>query len=162
MFNAPQSDINVGWGFFYGIDAVLGSWGSGTLGQSDWTRYSRRRYAPTLSQLLAAPLTITVTAIIGIIVTSAGKDILGKTVWSPIEMLADLQELYHSSPRARAAVFFASLGTVSSQLAVSCPFFFSFFFFFQTSLSPYSLVYPSALSSTSFLGRNFAANADWI
>lgn len=28
--------------------------GGGTLGQSDWTRYANRPYAPTLSQLIAA------------------------------------------------------------------------------------------------------------
>jgi NCS1 family nucleobase:cation symporter-1 len=101
------------------FEAILGAWGAGTLGQSDWTRYANRKFAPTLSQLVAAPITISVTAIIGIIVTSAAKDVLGKIIWNPIYLLADLQEEYHSSPRSRAAVFFASLGLVSSQLAVS-------------------------------------------
>lgn len=99
--------------------AILGAWGAGTLGQSDWTRYANRKFAPTLSQLIAAPITIAVTAIIGIIVTSAAKDVLGEIIWNPIYLLADLQEEYHSSPRSRAGVFFASLGLVSSQLAVS-------------------------------------------
>lgn len=103
----------------FGITAILGAWGAGTLGQSDWTRYSRRRFAPTLSQLLAAPITITVTAIVGIVVTSAARDILGTVVWNPIYLLADIQEEYHSDPKVRAGVFFASLGLVSSQLAVS-------------------------------------------
>jgi NCS1 family nucleobase:cation symporter-1 len=102
----------------FGITAILGAWGAGTLGQSDWTRYSRRRFAPTLSQLVAAPVTITVTAIIGIVVTSAAKDILGTLVWNPIYLLADIQEEYHSDSKVRAGVFFASLGLVSSQLAV--------------------------------------------
>lgn len=101
--------------------AILGAWGAGTLGQSDWTRYANRKFAPTLSQLVAAPITIAVTAIIGIIVTSAAKDILGEIIWNPIYLLADLQEEYNSSPRSRAGVFFASLGLVSSQLAVSYP-----------------------------------------
>lgn len=102
----------------YGITAVLGAWGGGTIGQSDWTRYADRPVAPTLSQLLVAPLTITVTATIGIIVTSAATDVLGNMVWSPIDLLSQIQEFNHSSPRARAGVFFASLGIVSSQLMV--------------------------------------------
>ena len=118
MFNEPGTTDNVGWAFMFGITAILGSWGSGTLGQSDWTRYAKRRFAPTLSQLLAAPLMISVTATIGIIVTSASKDILGEIVWNPIYLLGDIQDHYHSSPRSRAGVFFASLGLVSSQLAV--------------------------------------------
>jgi NCS1 family nucleobase:cation symporter-1 len=103
----------------FGITAILGSWGSGTLGQSDWARYSKRRYAPTLSQLVACPLTIAITATIGIIVTSASNKIMGGDIqWNPIYLLADIQEYYHSSPRVRAGVFFASLGLVASQFSV--------------------------------------------
>lgn len=119
MFHQPGTADNVGWAFMFGITAILGAWGGGTLGQSDWTRYANRRYAPIFSQLIAAPITITVTAVIGIVVTSAAKDIVGEIIWNPIFLLATIQEEYHSSPRARAGVFFASLGIVSSQLAVS-------------------------------------------
>lgn len=119
MFHEPGSADNIGWAFMFGITAILGAWGAGTLGQSDWTRYASRRFAPTLSQLVAAPITISVTATIGIIVTSAARDILGGSIlWNPIYLLAELQEHYGSSPRSRAGVFFASLGLVSSQLAV--------------------------------------------
>ncbi|KAL1986896.1 hypothetical protein VTN96DRAFT_5313 [Rasamsonia emersonii] len=119
MFTTTPSTINPGWGIMYGITAILGAWGAGTLGQSDWTRYANRRFAPTLSQLVAAPVTIAVTAVVGIVVTSAANDLLGQVVWNPIYLLADIQEYYHSSGRARAGVFFASLGMVSTQLAIS-------------------------------------------
>lgn len=105
----------------YGISAILGAWGAGTLGQSDWTRYANRPLAPTLSQLIAAPVTISVTAIVGIVVTSAANDVLGEIMWNPIYLLAAIQEEYQSSARARAGVFFASVGMVATQLAV-CPF----------------------------------------
>lgn len=131
MFREPATAGNTGWAFMFGITAILGAWGAGTLGQSDWTRYASRRYAPTLSQLVAAPITISVTATIGIIVTSAARDILGGAIlWNPIYLLAELQEHYHSSPRSRAGAFFASLGLVSSQLAVCS---------FQRSYNPNSL-----------------------
>ncbi|KJR88478.1 nucleobase:cation symporter-1, NCS1 family [Sporothrix schenckii 1099-18] len=120
LFHEPGTAENKGWAFMFGITAILGSWGAGTLGQSDWTRYANRRYAPTVSQMIASPVTIAVTATIGIIVTSAAHDILGgDLVWNPIYLLADIQELYHSSPRARAGVFFASLGCVASQMSIS-------------------------------------------
>jgi NCS1 family nucleobase:cation symporter-1 len=119
MFSETQpSTLNVGWGVMYGITAILGAWGSGTLGQSDWTRYANRPMAPSLAQLVAAPVAITITALIGIIVTSAAQNVLGQVVWNPIYLLADIQEYYGSSPRARAGVFFASIGMVSTQLAV--------------------------------------------
>ncbi|KAL4915672.1 permease for cytosine/purines, uracil, thiamine, allantoin-domain-containing protein [Aspergillus aurantiobrunneus] len=120
LFHQPGSAPNTGWAFMFGITAIIGSWGSGTLGQSDWVRYSKRRYAPTLSQLVACPFTIAITATIGIIVTSASNKILGGEIqWNPIYLLADIQEHYRSSPRVRAGVFFASLGMVASQFSIS-------------------------------------------
>lgn len=119
MFHEPGTAPNLGWGFMFGITAILGAWGAGTLGQSDWTRYANRRFAPTLSQLVAAPLTIAITAIIGIIVASASRDVLGGDIeWNPIYLLAAVQEHYHSSPHVRAGVFFASMGCAASQLSV--------------------------------------------
>ena len=120
MFHEPATSPNVGWAFMFSITAVLGAWGGGTLGQSDWTRYAKYKTAPVPSQLLATPVTITVTAVIGIIVTSASRDVLGgELIWNPIYLLAAVQEKYHSSSGARAGVFFASLGLVASQLAIS-------------------------------------------
>ncbi|KAK7227519.1 hypothetical protein V2G26_015522 [Clonostachys chloroleuca] len=119
-FYQPASTPNVGWAFAFGITSILGSWGAGTLGQSDWTRYAKTKHAPIMSQLIASPMTITVTAIFGIIVTSASRDILGgKIIWSPIALLAEIQDHYDSSSGVRAAVFFASLGLVASQMSIS-------------------------------------------
>ncbi|GBE85495.1 permease for cytosine/purines, uracil, thiamine, allantoin-domain-containing protein [Sparassis latifolia] len=110
---------SIGWAMMFGITSVLGSWGGGTLGQSDWTRYANRPYAPTLSQLLAAPFCIIVCSIVGIIVTSCAKEITGRLIWEPFQLLAALQDFYHDSSRARAGVFFAGLGCVCAQLGIS-------------------------------------------
>lgn len=119
MFGEPATSRHVGWDFLFGVTAVLGAWGGGTIGQSDWTRYARRKYAPTVSQLLAAPATIAATAVVGIVVASASRDVLGSAVeWSPIHLLAAIQDHYRSSPGVRAAVFLASLGLIASQLLV--------------------------------------------
>ncbi|PHH92046.1 hypothetical protein CDD83_9164 [Cordyceps sp. RAO-2017] len=120
MFQQPASTPSVGWAFMFGITSILGAWGGGTLGQSDWTRYASRKRAPTLSQLVASPVTIAVTAIIGIVVTSASRDVLGGALeWNPIYLLARIQDHYQSSSGARAGVFFASAGLVCSQLSIS-------------------------------------------
>ncbi|KAI0734021.1 permease for cytosine/purines, uracil, thiamine, allantoin-domain-containing protein [Fomitopsis betulina] len=110
---------SIGWAMMFGITAILGSWGGGTLGQSDWTRYANRPYAPTLSQLIAAPFTIIVSATIGIIVTSCAQQILGELVWKPFQLLSALQDYYDDSRRARCGVFFAGLGCVCAQLGIS-------------------------------------------
>ncbi|KAJ7264760.1 permease for cytosine/purines, uracil, thiamine, allantoin-domain-containing protein [Mycena rebaudengoi] len=117
--NAEPAHGSVGWAMMFGITAVLGSWGGGTLGQSDWTRYAGQPYAPTLSQLVAAPFCIILCATVGIVVTSCGEQIFGALIWEPFALLAQIQEFYHDSSRVRAGVFFAGLGCVCAQLGIS-------------------------------------------
>ncbi|KJZ73336.1 hypothetical protein HIM_07340 [Hirsutella minnesotensis 3608] len=119
MFREPAAAPNVGWAFMFAITSVLGAWGGGALGQSDWTRYATRIHAPTVSQLVASPFTISVTAIIGIVVTSASRDILGVLQWNPIYLLASVQEHYGNSAGVRTGVFFAGAGLVCSQLSIA-------------------------------------------
>ncbi len=118
MFQQPSTAPNVGWAFLFGITSILGAWGGGTLGQSDWTRYAKTRHAPVPSQLVASPVTIAVTAVVGIIATSASHDILGEIIWNPIFLLAAILEHYQYSSGARAGVFFASIGLVAAQFSV--------------------------------------------
>ncbi|EJT99989.1 hypothetical protein DACRYDRAFT_90066 [Dacryopinax primogenitus] len=121
LFKSAATTDNVGWAIMYGITAMIGSWGAGCLGQSDWTRYANRRGAPTLSQLIFAPIFITITALIGVVVTSCTVEILGleTIIWNPIDLLPVIQQFYGNSSGARAAVFFASIGLVLSQLAIT-------------------------------------------
>ncbi|KII82781.1 hypothetical protein PLICRDRAFT_59623, partial [Plicaturopsis crispa FD-325 SS-3] len=74
LFHTPQTTPNVGWSVMFGITSILGSWGSSTLGQSDWTRYAETR--------------------IGVVVTSASSEVLGELYWNPIALLAEIQEHY--------------------------------------------------------------------
>ncbi|KAK7447423.1 hypothetical protein VKT23_014133 [Stygiomarasmius scandens] len=121
LFDQPGKPVHgsIGWSMMFGITSILGAWGGGTLGQSDWTRYANRPYAPTLSQIIAAPVTIIVTGVIGIIVTSCADQIIGEVVWQPFVLLGKIQDFYDGSPRARAGVFFAGLGCVCAQLGIS-------------------------------------------
>ncbi|KAH7910773.1 permease for cytosine/purines, uracil, thiamine, allantoin-domain-containing protein [Hygrophoropsis aurantiaca] len=111
LFQQASNPIHGGisWAMIFGINAVLGGWGGGTLGQSDWTRYANRPYAPTISQLFAAPFCIILCATIGIIVTSCAQEIIGELIWEPFLLLAALQAFY----------FFAGLGCVCAQLGIS-------------------------------------------
>ncbi|KXT06852.1 hypothetical protein AC578_7189 [Pseudocercospora eumusae] len=110
---------SVGWAMMFGIAGILGSWGGGTLGQSDWTRYANRPFAPIVAQTIMAPLAIFVCGTVGIIVTSCANGILGKTIWEPFVLLSAIQGHYNNSSRARAGVFFAGAGCVGAQLGIS-------------------------------------------
>ncbi|KAF9001638.1 hypothetical protein BDZ89DRAFT_1081664 [Hymenopellis radicata] len=112
LFKEPGNPAHgsIGWSMMFAITSVLGAWGGGTLGQSDWTRYANRP---------CKPVTIIVTAIVGIVVTSCGDQILGEVIWQPFSLLARIQDFYGESPRARVGVFFAGLGCVCAQLGIS-------------------------------------------
>ncbi|KAF8187864.1 permease for cytosine/purines, uracil, thiamine, allantoin-domain-containing protein [Mycena galopus ATCC 62051] len=103
--NAEPAHGSVGWAMMFGITAVLGSWAGGTLKQSDWTRYAGQPYAPTLSQLVAAPFCIILCATVGIVATSCREQIFGALIWEPFALLAQIQEFYHGSSRVRAGVY---------------------------------------------------------
>ncbi|KAL7422067.1 hypothetical protein Q5752_003842 [Cryptotrichosporon argae] len=121
LWNAPSTPLHgsQGWAMMFGIAGVLGSWGGGTLGQSDWTRYANRPKAPIIAQTIAAPIGIFICGTVGIIVTSCGNGVLGSTIWEPFELLYAIQGHYNNSPRARAGVFFAGAGCVGAQLGIS-------------------------------------------
>ncbi|WVQ82263.1 hypothetical protein IAT38_004391 [Cryptococcus sp. DSM 104549] len=119
LFHTPNTADSTSFSMMLGITSILGSWGSGTLGQSDWVRYSERRYYPMLSQLIAAPVMITACALTGVVVTSASSQILGEVVWQPVALLSAIQDYYHSSSGVRAAVFFAGFGCTCAQLSIN-------------------------------------------
>ncbi|KAK7946774.1 uncharacterized protein PG986_011095 [Apiospora aurea] len=105
------------WNAVYGLQSFLGAQASGCLGQSDWTRYARHPNSALFGQAVTAPIFIVVTAVCGIIITSAAATIYGEYIWNPLELLLTIQD--HSlSPVARAGTFFAGLGFLTDQLAL--------------------------------------------
>jgi len=119
LFHTVNTASSKSYSMMLGITSILASWGAGTIGQSDWVRYSKRRYYPMLSQLVAAPMMITCCALVGVVVTSASSKILGEIYWSPITLLSQVQEYYNSSSGVRAAVVFAGAGITFAQLAIN-------------------------------------------
>lgn len=128
MDNSPSmatgsGNSAVSYAMMLGITSILSSWGSGTIGQSDWVRYSHRRHYPLLSQLVAAPVMITCCALVGVVVTSASSKVLrlgpDELIWSPILLVGAIQDHYQDSPGSRAASFFAGLGCTCAQLSIN-------------------------------------------
>ncbi|OJD34324.1 ncs1 nucleoside transporter family protein [Diplodia corticola] len=116
---ATQHGAALRWAAAYGLQSIVGSQASGCLGQSDWTRYARAPHAALLGQLVAAPVFIVVTAVCGILITSAAATVYGRYVWNPFELLLLVQEEEGGArPAARAGTFFAGLGFLVSQLAL--------------------------------------------
>ncbi|KAJ7475748.1 permease for cytosine/purines, uracil, thiamine, allantoin-domain-containing protein [Mycena latifolia] len=119
-YKAEVLDGNFGWAFMFGAVAVLGNCGVVVLGQSDWTRFAKNNQKSSLvSQLWACPLFIFLVTILGVIITSASTEILGEAHWQPILLLRAIQQHYDHSASSRAAVFFASVAILLSQICVN-------------------------------------------
>lgn len=105
------------WATVFGLQSLLGSQASGCLGQSDWTRYAKSPRSALFGQLVTAPITISITAVCGLLITSATQQMYGVYLWNPFELLLHVQQT-SSTPAARAGTFFAGLGFLASQMAL--------------------------------------------
>jgi NCS1 family nucleobase:cation symporter-1 len=135
LINSPAVATGsvLSWNVVYGIQVILGLWSGGILGQSgkrrppfiptstnyvpDWTRYAKTTNASLFGQGFTAPLTIIVTALCGLIITSATAQIYGQYFWNPFELLLHIQTI-SLTPAARAGTFFSGLAFLASQLAL--------------------------------------------
>lgn len=109
---SPQVDIpksQIPFLMLQGISSVAGTYTGGSERVSDWTRYAKHRHSPTLAQLTALPITVTVFALVGIITTSAFSSMLGSLEWNPMIALQLVQARWYT-PGCRAGTFFAGLG----------------------------------------------------
>ncbi|KAI0594068.1 permease for cytosine/purines, uracil, thiamine, allantoin-domain-containing protein [Biscogniauxia sp. FL1348] len=76
-----------------GITSIAGTYTGGSGRVSDWTRYARSRHAPTLAQLTALPLTVTL-------------------------VVLHVQQSYYTAA-CRASTFFAGLGLLSVTVLIN-------------------------------------------
>ncbi|CAG8983072.1 hypothetical protein HYALB_00006100 [Hymenoscyphus albidus] len=73
--------------------------------------------ASWFGQGVTCPLTIIITALCGVIITSATNEIYGEYFWNPFELLLHIQKV-SLTPAARAGTFFAGLAFLASQMAL--------------------------------------------
>ena len=69
-----------------GITSVAGTYTGGTDRVSDWTRYGRSRHTSTPA-IITLAITVILTALVGIISTSALAERYGTLQWNPLIML---------------------------------------------------------------------------
>ncbi|KAH8890333.1 NCS1 family nucleobase:cation symporter-1 [Thozetella sp. PMI_491] len=97
------------------ISSIGGAYTGGTVRVSDWTRFAKTRRAPIVPIIIAMPLTVTLGALVGVLVTSSAYDIYGEVLWNPLILLQHLQAVSYT-PACRAGTFFAGCGLLSSQI----------------------------------------------
>ena len=111
------SKAEAGFRVIQGITSVAGTYTGGSDRVSDWTRYGRRRHTSTPAIFMLA-FTVILTALIGIISTSALAERYGRLEWNPLIMLQWVQANYYT-PKCRAGTFFAGLGLLSVTVFVN-------------------------------------------
>jgi NCS1 family nucleobase:cation symporter-1 len=73
--------------FVPSVTAMIGFWSTLSLNMPDFTRFGRSQREQALGQVVALPTTMTVFAMMGIMITSASAVIYGKALWDPIELV---------------------------------------------------------------------------
>lgn len=98
--------------------STAASWGGSGERLADWTRFGKSRHASTAALLTGLPITLTLTAIVGVLTTSAFFEMYGQVIWTPLGMLLHIQQVQYT-PFCRAGTFFAGIGLLSSLIYVN-------------------------------------------
>jgi NCS1 family nucleobase:cation symporter-1 len=73
--------------FVPSVTAMIGFWSTLSLNMPDFTRFGRSQKEQAVGQVVALPTTMTVFALMGIVITSASAEIYKKPIWDPIELV---------------------------------------------------------------------------
>lgn len=73
--------------FVPSVTAMIGFWSTLSLNMPDFTRFGRSQKEQAVGQVVALPTTMTVFAMMGIVITSASAVIYGKAIWDPVELV---------------------------------------------------------------------------
>lgn len=111
------SKAEAGFRVIQGITSVAGTYTGGTDRVSDWTRYGKARHTSTPA-IISLAVTVILTALVGIISTSALSEAYGILQWNPIIGLQIVQATNYSAT-CRAGTFFAGLGLLSVTVFVN-------------------------------------------
>jgi NCS1 family nucleobase:cation symporter-1 len=80
------------WPFFFpALTAMIGFWATLSLNIPDFSRYARTQKDQVWGQALGLPLTMGLYSFIGVAVTSATVVIYGKSIWDPVELIANFK-----------------------------------------------------------------------
>jgi NCS1 family nucleobase:cation symporter-1 len=77
--------------FVPSVTAMIGFWSTLSLNMPDFTRFGRSQREQAVGQIVALPTTMTVFALMGIVITSASAEIYGRPIWDPVELVGQFE-----------------------------------------------------------------------
>jgi nucleobase:cation symporter-1, NCS1 family len=101
--------------FVPSLTAMIGYWATLSLNMPDFTRYGRSQREQMVGQVVALPVTMTVFAAMGVIVTSATVIIYGRAVWDPVQLVG----MFGSPVVVAVSMFTAVVATLAVNIAAN-------------------------------------------
>jgi NCS1 family nucleobase:cation symporter-1 len=98
--------------FLQCVSSTAAAWGGSGDRLSDWSRFAKKKWAPYPALFTGLPITLTLTATTGTFTTTAFYSKYGQVIWTPLDMLAFIQEI-HYTPACLAGTFFAGIGLLT-------------------------------------------------
>jgi hypothetical protein len=104
--------------FMQCVSSTAAVWGGSGDRLSDWSRYSKNKWAPYPALFTSLPISLTLFAGIGTLTTSAYYNKTGEIVWNPVTMLLTIQANNYTAA-CRAATFFAGVALFSNLIYIN-------------------------------------------
>lgn len=108
-----------GWQFMATLMSCISNMATLVLNIPDLSRMAKSKKAVTWSQILAVPLTFSITSFLGIIIASSSHVIYGKLIWNPVDLLGERLDGNPYDSKARAGVFFIAFAFIIGQIGVN-------------------------------------------
>ena len=101
--------------FVPSVTAMIGFWSTLSLNMPDFTRFGRSQKEQAVGQVVALPTTMTVFALMGIVITSASAEIYGKPIWDPVELVG----MFPSRVLVAVSMFTVVVATLGVNIAAN-------------------------------------------
>lgn len=108
-----------GWQFVASLMSCVSNMATLALNIPDLSRMAKSKRSVTWSQLLAIPLTFSLTSFLGIIIASSSTVIYGELIWNPVDLLGMRLTLRPHDAGTRAGVFFIAFAFIVGQIGVN-------------------------------------------
>ncbi|GAK65970.1 uridine permease Fui1 [Moesziomyces antarcticus] len=108
-----------GWQFVASLMSCISNMATLVLNIPDISRMAKNKRSVTWSQILAIPLTFSLTSFLGIIIASSSHVIYGELIWNPVDLLGERLKLDPYNSGARAGVFFIAFAFIIGQIGVN-------------------------------------------
>ncbi|MGK0368069.1 MAG: NCS1 family nucleobase:cation symporter-1, partial [Thermoproteota archaeon] len=101
--------------FIPGLTGMVGFWATMSLNIPDFTRYAKDQKSQFIGQALGLPTTMTLFALIGVMVTKATEVIYGQAIWDPVKVI----EKFDSPVILFFSMFIICIATLSTNVAAN-------------------------------------------